>query len=103
LRAEGCEEFAEVARGPGRGEVVVVVAGADDLAVADAEHEDGGQRVRLSSVGRGSLVFELGDDDLGIGCLVDRDVAHPAARPGPAWPGSASARSSAISRLRRRC
>src|ERR1700677_2421838 len=61
--------------------MVVVVAGFDDLPVADAHHEDGGQRVRLSAVA-GSLVFELGDDDLGIGRLVDPDVAYLAARPG---------------------
>jgi hypothetical protein len=49
--------------------MVVVVAGADDLTVADAQHEDGRQRVRLSSAGIGSLIFELGDDDLGIGSI----------------------------------
>jgi len=41
LRADGCEELAEPAPDPGRGEMVVVIAGADDLAVADAHHEDG--------------------------------------------------------------
>ena len=62
----------------GRGDVVEVVAGADDLTVADPEHEDAGQRERLSGVGGGSLVFELGDDDLGVGRLVDGDVGWPA-------------------------
>lgn len=69
--------------------MVVVVAGADDLPVADTEHEDGRQRVPLSRAGVSALIFELGDDDLGIDCLVDDDVGDPAAlwRPGVGGPG----------------
>jgi hypothetical protein len=68
--------------------MVEVVAGADDLTVADTEHEDGRQREWLSSAGDSALIFELGDDDLGIGCLVDCDVGWPTAlwRTGVGWP-----------------
>jgi hypothetical protein len=70
--------------------MVVVIAGADDLTVADPEHEDGRQRVRLSRTGVSALMFELGDDDLGVGALVDDDVGYPAAalRTGIGWPGA---------------
>jgi hypothetical protein len=68
--------------------MVVVVAGADDLAVADAEHEDSGQHSRLPGAVGDLLVLELGDDDLGVGCLVDGDVSDPAVWPGrPGRPG----------------
>ena len=62
--------------------MVEVVSRADDLAVADPEHEDPGQRERLPGVGRGSLVLELGDDHLGVGRLVDGDVGRPAVQRG---------------------
>src|SRR2546423_2194709 len=71
-----------------RGDMVEVVAGADDLSVTDTQHEDAGHREGLSSVGDGSLIFELGDDDLGVGCLVDGDVGWPTVQPrtGVGWP-----------------
>ena len=61
--------------------MVEVVAGADDLAVAHPKHEDAGQNERLSGVSDGALILELGDDDLGIGGLVDGDVGRPTLQP----------------------
>jgi hypothetical protein len=61
--------------------VVEVVTGFDDLAVAHSENEDRRLRERLAGVGNGSLVLELGDDDLGVSCLVDCDVGRPPVQP----------------------
>src|SRR5262249_2150626 len=80
--ANGCDECVELAPHPGCGEMVEVVSRADDLAVADPEHEDARQRERLPGVGDGSLIFELGNDHLGIGRLVNGDVGRPAAQRG---------------------
>jgi hypothetical protein len=41
--AKSCDECVELAPHPGRGEMVEVVSRADDLAVADPEHEDARQ------------------------------------------------------------
>jgi hypothetical protein len=71
---------------PGRGEMVDVVAGFDDLTVADAEHEDAGKAECLVGAGDGSLVFKLGDDDLRVGGVVDDDVGGLAVQLKPAGP-----------------
>jgi hypothetical protein len=80
--ADSRDEGVEPAPHPGRGEMVEVVSRADDLAIADPEHEDAGQRERLPGVGHGSSIFELGDDHLGIGRLVNGDVGRAAMQGG---------------------
>lgn len=58
--------------------MVEIVTGADDLPVADTEHEDGRECEGFAGVGDAPPVFELGDDDLRIGRVVDGDVGGPA-------------------------
>jgi hypothetical protein len=94
VRADGCDECVELAADSGRGDVVEVVAGVDDLTVADTEHEDAGQRERLSGVGDGSLIFELGDDDFGVGVSWMVMLAGRRCRAGPASVGLKCSRSS---------
>lgn len=71
-----------MATGLGGGQVVEVVAGLDDFAVAYPEYEDRWHCERFAGVGVGSSILELGDDDLGVGCFVDCDVGRSAAQAG---------------------
>src|SRR5260370_20308103 len=73
---EGGDELIESAERSGDAEVVGVVAGADDLSVSDADHEDAGQRERLAGTGNGAPVLGLGHDDLRVRGLVDGDVGR---------------------------